>query len=66
MSRPRIATRPDPGLIADKARDIRARAWSYVFSCFERHQSKEGGHETASDSRKGGSENDSTATASIP
>ena len=37
---PPIATRPDPGLIADKARDIRARAWGYVFACFERHRNE--------------------------
>ncbi len=35
-----IIVKPTPGLAPQEARDTRARAWAYVFACFERHQSK--------------------------
>jgi hypothetical protein len=36
---------PDSSLTPDQARDIRARAWAYVFECFARSE-KEAGAET--------------------
>jgi hypothetical protein len=32
--------KPDAGLTSEQARDVRARAWSYVFECFNRHTKK--------------------------
>jgi len=32
---PRIVVRARPGVTAEKARDAHARAWAFVFECFE-------------------------------
>jgi hypothetical protein len=34
----RIAIKPAPSIAAEEARDIRARAWAFVFECFYRHE----------------------------
>jgi hypothetical protein len=31
-----ITVRPHPGLGSERARDIRARAWAFVFDCYEK------------------------------
>ena len=45
---PRTVLRPSPGTTPEQARDIRARAWAYIFGCYEKH--------------KGASESNSTDT----
>jgi hypothetical protein len=49
----RIVVKPNPSINADEARDIRARAWAFVFECFDRHEkeavSGRGGEDDASD-----------------
>ncbi len=61
---PSIIYRPRPGASSEQARDARARAWAFVFQCW---QEKQKGRPTTSgpDSAKGGS-SDSSAKASIP
>jgi hypothetical protein len=39
-SRADTMLKPDAGLTSEQARDVRARAWSYVFECFNRHTKK--------------------------
>ena len=39
-SRADTTLKPDAGLASEQARDVRARAWSYVFECFNRHTKK--------------------------
>ncbi len=64
--RPENIIKPPTGM-AEWASDLRARAWAYVFTCFERHMTEKGGPDkTALDSAKGGSRNDSSAKPIIP
>jgi hypothetical protein len=35
-----IIVKPLSGISPEQARDARARAWSYVFECFDRHTKK--------------------------
>lgn len=52
-SNPEIVCTPAPGITPEKARDARARAWAYVFDCFNRRNGKEGGPaKTAPDAAK--------------
>ena len=48
-----ITVRPHPGLGPEQARDIRARAWAFVFKCFDHHEKEavfgRGGEDDASD-----------------
>jgi hypothetical protein len=37
-----ITVKPTSGVSSDQARDARARAWSYVFECFDRHTKNRG------------------------
>ncbi len=61
-STPRSAYRPDPDATPEEARDVRARAWAFIFSCWH---AKGGSSATAAqDDRKGF--NDDPATARIP
>ena len=39
-SRADTTLKPDAGLTSEQLRDVRARAWSYVFECFNRHTKK--------------------------
>jgi hypothetical protein len=57
---------PRSELTLERVRDARARAWRYVFDCFNRRNGQEGGPTTAPDSAKGGSQNDSSAKTIIP
>ena len=43
--------RSEPGATPEQARDARARAWAFVFQCWQEKQ--EGGAATAPDDRKG-------------
>jgi hypothetical protein len=43
VSNPRIVLNPREGLTPEQARDARARAWAYVFDCFNRRREQEGG-----------------------
>jgi hypothetical protein len=36
-----IACHPYPGKTEEEARTARARAWSYIFSCYEKHKAVE-------------------------
>jgi hypothetical protein len=40
---------PRPGITLQQARNIRARAWSYIFACYEKHKTEmsSGGEEQA-------------------
>ena len=38
MSETRIVFRPHPGITLEQARDGRARAWAYVFKCYEENK----------------------------
>jgi hypothetical protein len=52
-SRADTTLKPDAGQTSEQARDFRARAWSYVFECFNRRNGQEGGPATApEDARK--------------
>ena len=53
-----IIVKPTPDLTPDQARNIRARAWSYIFHCHWKHKAAEGSG--SEDRAKGGSENGST------
>ena len=35
MSDPHLTVSPAPGITPDRARDARARAWRFVFDCWE-------------------------------
>jgi len=35
MDSARVARRPQPGISQEQARDARARAWSFVFRCWQ-------------------------------
>jgi hypothetical protein len=41
-ARPDITLKPCASASPEQARDARARAWSYVFECFDRHTKKGG------------------------
>lgn len=58
----RIVHRPLTSIPAEQARDTRARAWAYVFECFNRHVGNEGGPATAPDNDAKESKNDSAVT----
>ncbi len=49
---PRIAPRPIPTITTEQVREVRARAWAFVFVCFHRLKKKKGGPATAPDARK--------------
>jgi hypothetical protein len=34
-STPRLMSKPIPGITPEQARDTRARAWVYIFHCYE-------------------------------
>jgi hypothetical protein len=59
MNNIRIASHPDA--IPDQARDIRARAWSYVFDCYAKKNAA-GVSSTNGDDTKGRSVDDFRAT----
>ena len=50
---PRVIVKPVPGVRPEQARDIRARAWAFVFECFDHHEKEavtgRGGEDDASD-----------------
>jgi hypothetical protein len=48
MSSPRVVLRPTSTKPED-AQNARARAWAYVFDCFNHRNGKEGGSTTAPD-----------------
>ncbi len=39
-SAPRITAKPAPGITPDQARNIRARAWAFVFECYARKKAE--------------------------
>ena len=51
MGNPR-ATLPRPGMPAKEVRDARARAWAYVFECFNSHKKKAAPTSGPDDARK--------------
>jgi len=44
-----VVFRPAPDGTAEQAKDARARAWSYIFACYEKHKAAKssGGKEQA-------------------
>jgi hypothetical protein len=60
----RIREKPIPGTTMDAARDARARAWRYVFSCYEKRQAV-GVLSTDGDGMKG-TEHDHPARRILP
>jgi hypothetical protein len=53
-----VTHHPHSGITAEQARDIRARAWRFVFDCYERKKAaRPGGPDDAKESK-----NDRTAT----
>jgi hypothetical protein len=68
MSNPsRIVLRPNHGLTTEQARDARARAWAYVFSCFNRRAKQEGSPTLATlDDTRGESKNGSRTKPILP
>ncbi len=59
----RIVVKPNPSINADEARDARARAWRYVFDCYERKIAA--GPSASGEDAEGGSKHDSSARPSI-
>ena len=51
-SRADTTFKPDAGLTSEQARDVRARAWSYVFECFNRHTKKKAAPASGRDDAK--------------
>jgi hypothetical protein len=51
-SRADTTFKPDAGLASEQARDVRARAWSYVFECFNRHTKKKAAPASGRDDTK--------------
>ena len=49
MSSLRAVSRPRADITPDQAHDARARAWSYIFACYEKHKAAKssGGEEQA-------------------
>jgi hypothetical protein len=37
-SKTRIVAKDSPSLTPEQVRDVRAKAWSYVFSCYGKHK----------------------------
>lgn len=65
MSNSRITHPSSSSITSEHARDARARAWAFVFACFEKHkQENKGGPATAPDDAEE-SKNDRTAAAII-
>jgi hypothetical protein len=62
QTRADITLKPTSGITPEQAHDARARAWAYVFDCFNRSNGKEGGAPAAPDDAKVRSSNDSRAT----
>ncbi len=50
MAEPRNSYSPAPSITPEQARDLRARAWQFVFQCHD--AKKKGGPETAPDAGK--------------
>ena len=44
--------KPDAGVTSEQTRDVRARAWSYVFECFNRHTKKKAAPASGPDDAK--------------
>jgi hypothetical protein len=44
---PYITVKPLSGISSDQTRDARARAWAYVFECFNRREIQKGGPTTS-------------------
>ena len=65
-SRADTTLKPDAGLTSEQARDVRARAWSYVFECFNHHTKKKAAPAGGPDDAKERSEDDSSAKTRIP
>jgi hypothetical protein len=63
-SRTDTTLKPDAGQTSEQVRDVRARAWSYVFECFNRRNGQEGGPATAPDD--GTKVKEDSANAIIP
>ncbi len=63
-SKPRITDRPHPGIGAEDARDIRARAWAFVFDCHARKAAA--GANGNRDDTKEGPLDDFRAETSLP
>ena len=51
-SRADTTLKPDAGLTSEQACDVRARAWSYVFECFNRHTKKKAAPASGRDDTK--------------
>jgi hypothetical protein len=51
-SRADTTLKPDAGLTSEQASDVRARAWSYVFECFNRHTKKKAAPASGPDAGK--------------
>jgi hypothetical protein len=51
-SKPDIALKPLSGISSDDARDARAKAWEYIFQCFQNSVHQKGGPATAPDDAK--------------
>ena len=53
MSNSRLTHPPSGSMTLEQARDIRARAWKFIFECFDRHEKEAvsgcGGEDDASD-----------------
>jgi hypothetical protein len=47
-----IIVKPLSGISPEQARDARARAWSYVFECFDRHTKKKAAPASGPDDAK--------------
>jgi hypothetical protein len=60
-SSPRITGYRHWDISPEEARTLRARAWAYVFACFERHRGKEGGSTTNRPRRPEGDRHDRDA-----
>ncbi len=56
MSKPRVTYVPRRDVAPEQARDLRARAWTYVFGCYE--AKKKAGERDAGDGTTKGSEHD--------
>ena len=50
-----ITVKPTPDITSEQAHDVRARAWRFVFDCYEKTK---GGPETAPDDVMKGSKDD--------
>jgi hypothetical protein len=55
-----------PGISPERACDVRARAWAFVFRCWQEKQNAAGVTGTNGDDAKERSEDDSSAKTRIP